>query len=269
MDACRKTKPQHPSNSPRHLARLPLARVIYFEKTDSTNAQGLLLAAQGAQDHTLLVAERQSAGRGRFGRKWVTAPGTSLAFSLVLRPTPAEIAHLSLFALLGASAVRAAAQTICNVNAQVKWPNDVLLDGRKTAGILAESAWQGEALKGLVLGIGINILPGSVPSTKGLLYPATCLQEHCPTPIERYVFLASVLEQFFHLREELTGTAFLESFNKHLAFKGQMVSLTATGGDPISGVLQDVGPDGCLRLTDENGQINSYPVGDLRLRPEG
>jgi BirA family biotin operon repressor/biotin-[acetyl-CoA-carboxylase] ligase len=258
-----------PAELTQALSALPLARVIYFDKTDSTNAQGLLLAAQGAQDHTLLVAERQSAGRGRFGRKWVTAPGTSLAFSLIIRPTPEETAHLNLFALLGASAVRAAAQSICRCSTLVKWPNDVLLDGRKTAGILAESAWQGEALKGLVLGIGINVLPGSVPPVKGLLYPATCLQEHCPTPVERYAFLASVLEQLISLRREIISAAFLADFNEHLAFKGQAVSLGATGGDPVSGILQDVGPDGCLRLKNADGQINSYPVGDLRLRPEG
>jgi BirA family biotin operon repressor/biotin-[acetyl-CoA-carboxylase] ligase len=258
-----------PSELTKALGGLPLARVIYFEETDSTNAQGLVLAAQGAENHTLLVAERQSAGRGRFGRKWVTAPGTSLAFSLILRPTPAEAAHLSLFALLGASAVRAAAQSICDCSALVKWPNDVLLDGRKTSGILAESAWQGEELSGLVLGIGINVLPGSVPPAKELLYPATCLQAHCTHPVERYKFLASVLKNLIAFRRDLTSTKFLADFNQHLAFKGQSVSLSATGGAPAGGILQDVGPDGCLRLTDENGQLNNYPVGDLRLRPEG
>ena len=258
---------QFPTQLTQALSALPLARVLYFEETDSTNAQGLLLAAQGAEDNTLLVAERQSAGRGRFGRKWVTAPGTSLAFSLVMRPTPAEAEHLSLFALLGASAVRRAAQSMCDVNVQVKWPNDVLLDGRKTSGILAESAWQGEELSGLVLGIGINILPGSVPPTEGLLYPATCLQAHCAIPIERYTFLADVLEQFIKLRRELTGASFLTDFNEHLAFKGQMVSLSATGGESVNGILQNVGPDGCLRLLSKDGQVNSYPVGDLRLRP--
>ena len=256
-----------PTQLTQALSALPLARVLYFEETDSTNAQGLLLAAQGAEDNTLLVAERQSAGRGRFGRKWVTAPGTSLAFSLVMRPTPAETAHLSLFALLGASAVRRAAQPICDASVQVKWPNDVLLDGRKTSGILAESAWQGEKLSGLVLGIGINILPGSVPPAEGLLYPATCLQAHCAVPVERYAFLADVLEQLIRLRGELTAASFLIDFNEHLAFKGQMVSLTATGNEPVSGILQDVGSDGCLRLLSKNGQVNSYPIGDLRLRP--
>lgn len=248
---------------------LPLTRVVYFEETDSTNAQGLEMAARGAENHTLLVAEKQSAGRGRFGRKWVTEPGTSLAFSLILRPTSAEAVHLSLFALLGASAVRAAAQSICNCSALVKWPNDVLLDGRKTSGILAESAWQGEELSGLVLGIGINVLPGSVPPAGELLYPATCLQAHCAIPVDRYEFLANVLENLITFRRDLTSVEFLADFNAHLAFKGQAVNLSGTGGEPASGILQDIGPDGCLRLQDDNGQIHSYPVGDLRLRPQG
>jgi BirA family biotin operon repressor/biotin-[acetyl-CoA-carboxylase] ligase len=253
----------------RALENVPLASVVYFEETDSTNAQGLEMATRGAENHTLLVAERQSAGRGRFGRKWVTEPGSSLAFSLILQPISAEAAHLSLFALLGASAVRAAAQAICHCDAQVKWPNDVLLDGRKTSGILAESAWQGETLSGLVLGIGINVLPGSVPPPEELLYPATCLQAHCPIPVERYTFLASVLENLIVMRRDLTLSSFLSDYNEHLAFKGQAVNLSATGGEPAGGILQDVGPDGCLRLLDDNGQIKSYPVGDLRLRLEG
>ncbi len=213
------------------------------------------------------MAERQSAGRGRFGRKWVTAPGTSLAFSLILRPSPAEAERLSLFALLGASAVRAAARELYGIQAQVKWPNDVLLGGQKTAGILAESAWQGGTLSGLVLGIGVNVLPGSVPPAEALLYPATCLQEHASVPVERYAFLAAVLVQLITQRRSLTDVSFLDNYNAHLAFKGQTVSLSATGSQPVSGVLQDVGPDGCLRLMDEAGQLHSYPVGDLRLRP--
>ncbi|MDK2981988.1 MAG: BirA family transcriptional regulator [Chloroflexota bacterium] len=249
------------------LSALPLGGLVFYEETDSTNAQGLLLAAQGAADSTLLVAERQSAGRGRFGRKWVTEPGTSLAFSLILRPSPAETEHLSLFALLGASAVRTAAQRLYGIDAEVKWPNDVLLGGHKTAGILAESAWQGETLSGLVLGIGINMLPGSVPPAEALLYPATCLQVHTSIPVERYAFLAAVLAQLIAQRRSMVEPTFLDDYNAHLAFKGQPVSLSATGNQPVSGVLQDIGPDGCLRLVDENGQLHSYPVGDLRLRP--
>jgi BirA family biotin operon repressor/biotin-[acetyl-CoA-carboxylase] ligase len=250
------------------LEGLALARVIYYDEIDSTNEQGLLLASQGIADSTLLVADKQTAGRGRFRRKWVTTPGTSLAFSLILQPNPAEAQHLSLFSLLGGEAVRRAVQTVCDKPALVKWPNDVLLDGRKTAGILAESAWQGGQLSGLVLGIGINILTGSVPPADELLYPATCLEEHCSNLPQRYDFLASVLQQIFSLRKEFATPLFMQQYNQHLAFKGQRVSLGGTAGETVSGILVDVDANGCLRLRNEDGTISSHPIGDLRLRKQ-
>src|SRR5512133_797681 len=118
------------------LKGLAIPAIHFFEETDSTNERALMLAAQGASEFTLVIADRQTAGRGRFGRKWETAPGASLAFTVILHPTSEEQQRLSLFSFLGAVAICRAIESHCLIFPRVKWPNDVLLDGRKTCGIL-------------------------------------------------------------------------------------------------------------------------------------
>jgi BirA family biotin operon repressor/biotin-[acetyl-CoA-carboxylase] ligase len=251
----------------RSLASLPISKLHFFEETDSTNEQALRMGANGGEDNTLFIAEKQTAGRGRMGRRWETAAGSSLAFTLGFLPTKAEQEHLSLFSLLGALAVCRAIKKHCGVNAQVKWPNDVLLDGRKTAGILAECNWKGDCLAGVVLGIGINLLPGSVPPAEGLLFPATCVQEHCSKPIVREEFLRAMLKEVFNLRRSISRLSFMREYAKHLAFMGKRIILSETGGDSVSGILTGVERDGQVILRMEDGQTRVFPIGDVHLRP--
>jgi len=251
------------------LEDLPIPIIRYFEETDSTNEQALGMAASGAEDNTLVIAEKQTAGRGRMGRCWVTAPGSSLAFSLIFKPTKAEEEYLGLFSMLGALAVCRAIQEQFCADAQVKWPNDVLLGGMKTAGILAESCWQGDTLAGLVLGIGINLLPGSVPPAEKLLFPATCVQAHCSKPVNRLIFLEAVLRHVFTLRKSITKNAFIVEYARHLAFIGRRITLSSTAGNAVSGVLAGVERDGQIILQMDDGERKAYPIGDVHLRPDG
>lgn len=251
------------------LRGLPIPRIIFYEETDSTNEQGLKLTIEGAAEFTLLIAERQTAGRGRLGRKWVTAPGVSLAFSMIFQPKREEISQLGLFSLLGGLAVCRAIQETAGIQAQVKWPNDVLLDSQKTSGILAEMSWQGEKMNGLVLGIGINLLPGSVPPPGEVLFPATCLQAHTSIAVERLAFLRAVLEQLIQLRPQILEDHFLEDYSKRMAFVGRRVNLSSGQGEQVSGVVLGVKADGQLRLRLANGEEAGFPIGELRLRPEG
>ena len=142
-----------------YLAGLPLGAWRFFETIGSTNDFALTWAQSGAQDMSLVIADSQSVGRGRFQRHWVTNPGAALAFSLVLRPTASELQFLSHFAALGAIAIWQALAEEWGLAAQIKWPNDILLERKKAAGILIESTWSGSQLQGLVMGIGLNISP--------------------------------------------------------------------------------------------------------------
>ena len=248
------------------LKGLGIPAIHYFEETDSTNERALLLASQGASEFTLVIADRQTAGRGRFGRKWETAPGASLAFTVILHPTIEEQQRLSLFSFLGAVAICRAIETQCLIFPRVKWPNDVLLDGRKTCGILAETAWRGNEIEGLVLGMGINLLYGSVPPADKVMFPATSVQAHCFNEINRIDFLRIIMGNLIKMRPDTQSKDFLENYRTHLAYTGETVILTPIEGESITGVMVGVDDLGNLILKDDLGIEKTYPIGDLKLR---
>src|SRR5215207_7881393 len=125
------------------LSKLSLGDVRYFDSIGSTNNEALAWATRGAKDLSLVIADEQTAGRGRLDRKWFTPKGTALAFSLFLRPTVDEKPHLTRIVGLAALAVAESLRTR-GLAAQIKWPNDILLMGHKVSGILVESVWSGE-----------------------------------------------------------------------------------------------------------------------------
>jgi BirA family biotin operon repressor/biotin-[acetyl-CoA-carboxylase] ligase len=248
------------------LTGLPLGGLRYFDSIGSTNDEALAWARAGAPDFSLVVADTQTAGRGRIQRRWVTNPGAALAFSLVLWPAPQECQCLPRFSPLGAVAVRQALAVVFGLPAEIKWPNDVLLGRRKVAGVLAEMAWEGPTLPALVLGIGVNIAPSAVPPPAGLNFPATCVEIVLGQPVDRWVVLRAILECLLAWRPRLCTEAFLKEWQAHLALRGEWVCIGATGGDDLIGVVQDINADGSLRLLDKDGKELSVSVGDVHLR---
>jgi len=248
------------------LADLPITEIRYFDTIGSTNDEALTWAEAGAPDGALVIADQQTKGRGRLGRPWVTNPGAALAFSIILRPTEEEISHLVLFSPLAGLAVCLSLQNL-HLSAEIKWPNDVLLARRKTCGILAESAWQGEKLQAVVIGIGINVAPSSVPPAAEVLFPATCVEEHLEEPVDRIELLRSALKSFFEWRPHVGSAGFIQAWESRLAFKGEMVSLKNSGGQGFSGILAGVDALGNLRIQLEDGTQKLVSVGDVHLRP--
>jgi len=249
------------------LAGLPISRIFHYSETDSTNLRAIEMLQKGDPGNSLFIADRQTAGRGRLGRKWHTEPGASLAFSLALHPEDEERKKLSLFPLLGALAVAEAAEKVCRSPVKIKWPNDVLLNGKKTCGILAETAWHGDELAGLVLGIGINILPPSVPSSREINFPATCIQAHADKPINRLFFLRSVMACLFETRKLLIKDSFIQRYQNYLAYINEEVILETIREKKFRGTLTGIDSDGCLQLRMQNGHKKHFPSGDLHLRP--
>jgi BirA family biotin operon repressor/biotin-[acetyl-CoA-carboxylase] ligase len=250
----------------RILSRLPLGDIRYFDTVGSTNSEALAWATSGARDLSLVIADEQTAGRGRLDRKWFTPPGTALAFSLILRPSDREKPYLTRIVGLAALAVADALRTRGLV-AQIKWPNDVLLNGRKVAGILVESVWSGEEVDCVVIGIGINVLTGAVPAAELLLFPATSLQEALGPDVEREEILHDVLAGIIALRPHLGSDSFLASWEKALAFRGEQVQVEDGKGSPYVGKLLGLQPDGSLRLSTEDNNSVTVRFGDVRLRP--
>lgn len=257
------------------LAGLALGSLRYFAQVGSTNTEALRWADAGAPDLSLVVADEQTTGRGRQGRKWLTPPGTALAFSLALRQQPetsrVNVDSLARLTGLGALAVCQALEQLHHLTAQIKWPNDVLLDGRKVCGILAEAQWQDERPSAVILGIGVNVAPGSVPPESEVLYPAACIESVLGQEIDRWQLLRSVLENILAWRERLDLPEFLHAWEERLAFKGQWVYIytgTDTQGPPDEqGVLLGLDAAGSLRIRVQSGEVRSLNVGELRLRP--
>lgn len=269
------------------LADLPLGGTRYFANVGSTNDLASRWAKAGASDFSLVVADEQTAGRGRLNRQWFTPPGSGLAFSVILRPenlpgetiSPSPQAELhpaiSRLTALGALAVcETLNQALSPVlPAQIKWPNDVIATRRKLAGVLVELHWSGEKLIAAVLGIGVNVTPSSVPPPEELNFPATCVEDVVGNPVDRWILLHDILGQLLGWREQMASDIFLQAWLGRLAFRGEwvtMVTESGTGQDTpamMEGQVAGLNPDGALRLRLPSGEITAVHFGEIRLRP--
>ncbi len=248
------------------LTELPVPQIRYFVTIGSTNDEALSWAAAGAGDGCLVAADRQTRGRGRMNRRWVTQPGAALAFSLILRPRPEEIEQLGFFSPLGALAISRALEDSLGLEPQIKWPNDVLLKGRKVAGILLETAWLGDQIEGIVIGMGLNVAPAAVPPAAELLFPATSVEEAAGCPVDRSALLREILRALFEWRSKLDEDAFRRAWEQRLAFRGQWVRIEGTGSEPVSGQVFGIDASGGLLLRGSAGEITTITVGDVHLR---
>lgn len=248
------------------LSDLPLGDVRFFPSIGSTNDEALVWAAQGAPDLSLVVADEQTAGRGRSGRKWFTPPGAALAFSLILRPPAAASPLHSRTVGLAALAVADSLRTR-SLASQIKWPNDILLDGRKVAGILLESVWIGAQVDFAILGIGINVSRSAVPPAAALNFPATSIEESLGAALDRQLLLHDILAALIRWRGKLATDEFMHAWEERLAFRGQFVQVEEGGRLALTGRLAGLEPDGSLRLEGEDGGRLTVYFGDVRLRP--
>lgn len=248
------------------LSDLSLGDIRYFDSIGSTNDEALAWATAGAGDMSLVVANEQTLGRGRLDRPWITPPATALAMSIVLRPSLEESSHLSRIVGLAALAVVEALQTR-GLNPEIKWPNDVLLNMRKVAGILIELVWSGDTVECIVIGIGVNILKGAVPSTDILRFPAISLEHVLGQPTEREPLLHDILANIITMRPHLGEDSFIVSWEKKLAYNGRQVQVDMGGEKSVTGKVVGLESDGSLRIRDEHGKYITVRFGDVRLRP--
>ncbi|HEY3345498.1 MAG TPA: biotin--[acetyl-CoA-carboxylase] ligase [Anaerolineaceae bacterium] len=248
---------------------LGLGAVRFYVQTSSTNEVAMMWLGQGAPDGALVAADEQTAGRGRFARRWVTRPGAALAMSLILRPTPAETEKLGLFSALGALGVADALETLYGLTPQIKWPNDVLLDSHKVCGILVESSWNGVHLDGMVIGIGVNVSPEAVPPAEELAFPATSVESVLGKPAERWQILREMLARMLSWRSRIGSPEFFSAWDRRLAFRGEWVRIVSgyAGQADREGRIVGLNPDGSLRLSDREGGEFSVDIGDVHLRP--
>ncbi len=234
----------------------------YTPETGSTNDDALAWADAGAGDWSLICADSQTAGRGRGKRRWVTLPGTALAFSLVLRPTQAETSVFPRFTALAALGLVQALGSL-GLQGQIKWPNDILLNQKKVAGVLVEASWQGTNAEAVVIGLGVNITPDGVPAPETTRYPAASVGRELGRDVDRWALLFDILKNMQSLRKDLAGQDFLNRWNEHLAFKNQWVNFRMQGKDPQRFKVLGVKSDSQLSLLMEDGSMITAAAGEI------
>lgn len=248
-------------------ARLPidgLGKPLYvFSSIGSTNDEAKRLAEQGSPHGTLVVADAQTSGRGRLHRSWFTPAKSAIAMSLIVRPSSMSPA-IGTLTVLGALAVT---ESLIKRGAEalIKWPNDVIVEAGKLAGILVESSWMGSELEYAVLGIGVNVRPQSIPESK-LEFPASCVDHAVGSKVDRNALLFDIVQNLAHWYRAVGTTALLDAWEGHLAYRNQQI-LLRSGETELSGNLKGLTEDGRLKLQIESGEIIFVGVGDLSLRP--
>lgn len=199
-------------------------RVLVFDETGSTNDDSLALA-DSIEGEFVVWARHQTAGKGREDRQWHDSPGSSLTFSVLLRPAPEESGHLSRFTALAALALCDLLEHAFQLQAEIKWPNDVLIHRKKVCGILSEIRWKGTLPQALVIGIGINLRDAAFEQVSDLRFPATSFEAEGFAELDSLTFLEGLLFSLDQRREKLPSDDFIQDWNERLAFKDEFVPI--------------------------------------------
>jgi BirA family biotin operon repressor/biotin-[acetyl-CoA-carboxylase] ligase len=240
-------------------------KVLRYESLPSTNTELARLASEGAAEGVSVVAEEQTAGRGRLQRAWSSPKGAGLYFSILLRP---EIAanYWPLITFMAALAVGDALHKACDLQTDIKWPNDLLSGERKICGILAETA-ETRAGRAVILGIGINLTSNAFPPE--LANVATSVAEATGRPPAREAILSALLQslsRWYALLEEPEKIVAAWS-NRSSYATGRLVQVT-NGDEVWQGTTCGVEDDGALRLRTAGGKIKLVRAGDVSsIRP--
>lgn len=234
---------------------------IFRDSVDSTNEVLKELAEAGEPEITVVWAEHQTHGKGRMGRQWYSEPHENILMSLLLRPKIPKDRVYSITAALSLSAVMAV-ESLFGLRPKVKWPNDVLLNGKKLAGILTEISLKGTVVDYVVTGIGLNV--NWFPSSE-LIYPATSIAQEAGKRVPREQVAVKLLKHFELLYELIRAKRYEEVLNKWVKkadFFGKEV-LINTDGRSIEGIPVGLNPNGSLILEQRSGGRISVHYGDL------
>ncbi|HEU4833618.1 MAG TPA: biotin--[acetyl-CoA-carboxylase] ligase [Pyrinomonadaceae bacterium] len=235
-------------------------RVLRFESLPSTNTELARLASEGAPEGVSVVADEQTAGRGRLQRAWSSPKGAGLYFSLLLRPTIPQNCW-PLITFMAALAVGDALREACELDTDIKWPNDILSGERKICGILAEAIDTPDG-RAVILGIGINLTQNAFPP--GLADVATSVSQATGRPPDREQVLAALLDALSHWYPFLERPEqIIDAWSNRSSYAiGKLVQVS-NGDDVWQGTTCGVEPDGALRLRTSSGEIKIVRAGDV------
>ncbi len=247
-------------------AGLPWA-VDYSLQLDSTQSRAALLAQAGAPEFTWVIAEEQTAGRGRHGNRWSSAPGEGIYCTLILRPRCSPVRLLALTLAAGV-AVREGLQRDSELALDLRWPNDLLFEGKKVSGILLESSGDTQKLQYALLGIGVNVQQRQFPGD--LATPATSLALALGRNMQRRPLLVAIARSFarrYRLFQQERYGELLAEFAAHSSYaRGLQVTVGARGGPEqvYCGTTEGLDENGFLLVRTTAGELRTVVSGDVR-----
>ena len=254
---------------------LAVCRLYAYESLPSTNEKALELAAQGEPEGAVVIANAQTAGRGRRGRGWFSPPGQDIYLSLLLRPQIAA-EKVSQLTLVAAAAVREAilmtvretvSETVPEQKYLIKWPNDIVAGGKKLCGILTETRMEDTAIDAVVIGIGINVNTDTFPEEIRSIATSLCCEEG--RRFDRMQLVRNLLQSFaakyalFLQTEDLSGLS--DAYNASMAGAGSMAVLSGPGWKK-TGVIRGIDASGSLLLQTQDGKTEHVISGEVSLR---
>ncbi|MBT1073537.1 biotin--[acetyl-CoA-carboxylase] ligase [Pelotalea chapellei] len=251
----------------RHLSSAIIGRrLICLAETTSTNSDAFRLAEQGAPEGAVVFADTQSGGKGRMGRRWVSPPGVNLYCSVILRPEimPYEAPQLT---FLSAVAVARAIELTTPIIPEIKWPNDVLVRGRKIAGLLNEMSAETDGTNFVILGMGINLNMAANQFPSDMRYPATSLCLELGRAVERVPFAATLLNELDRLYNEFQVYGFRpvrEEWQQRCNAYGRELTVSDGDCEITRGAFEGIDDDGALLVRSRKG-LERILSGDVRI----
>jgi len=236
-------------------------KLLYYPRLSSTMDAAREEARKGAAAGTVIVAGEQTGGRGRVNRVWLSPPG-NIALSVILRP---EISLLPYLIMLASLAVANTLETVTGLKPQIKWPNDILINGKKVCGILIENELKGDRVDHSIIGIGINVglrLPDN-PEIRDI---ATSLSSELGKEVSMAEVIRRLLEEMEHLYLTfIDGDNVYQTWRKRLITLGRRV-YAISGESRVEGIAEDVDKSGALLLRLEDGSLMRFIAGDVMVR---
>jgi len=241
--------------------------IHYFKELDSTNMKAKNLAEGGAREGTVVIAESQTAGRGRRGREWFSSSsGNGIYATLILRPAMSPIGAPRI-TLMTAVAVAEALLSLVELDVKIKWPNDILIKGRKLAGILTEITTEMDAVNYILVGLGLNVNTPSESFPKEIREKATSIFIETGAQFSRTRLIRTCLEQFekyYEMFKENEFSSIIHRWKQLSDIVGKNISVGVIGQEHMGEVV-DIDDDGVLILKDDQGRIQRIISGDVTL----
>ena len=242
--------------------RLVGSRLLYYEKLDSTMDEARRLANTGEVEGAVVIAEEQTAGRGRFSREWISPPGENLLFSVLLRPTTEQLRFVNMAATL---AVCLTVESETGAVAGIKWPNDVRVGGLKISGILIETAIERQDVQHAIVGIGINVNT-DLERHPQIASLATSIYRVSGRRADRTAVLTKTLQRLDDLYASIRdGGSLTGQWASRLDTLGKRVRVQ-WGDSVVEGKAVDVDPNGDLVVARPDGSRAVMPAGEVTLQ---